>query len=139
MCPSFFAGANGNTRDAFLEFVVLLVFFCEICRERGGDMADQQNDFVSQMLETVGSYFVSLAMDDYEEKDACLCRLGDIGHLKILDQKGEVAFHVVGNDSVELGEELGLACFHNLSIEHLGALHLHPLNKPLHLPRAKKD
>lgn len=103
-------------------------------------MGDEQaDDFVSRVLETMGSYLVSLAVDDFGEKDACLCRIGDLGHLKILDAKGDVDLHVVGRDSVEMGEQLGLACLQNLSIEHLGALHLHPLDKPLHLRKEKED
>jgi hypothetical protein len=118
----------------------LLLSFVNFLENTGGDMAeDQGDDFVSRVLESMGSYLVSLGMDDYGEKDACLCRLGDLGDLKISDAKGEVAFHVVGKDSVELGEQLGLACLQNLSIEHLGSLHLHPLNKPLHLPKGNKD
>ena len=100
---------------------------------------DQGNEFVRQLLQSMGAYLLSLGMDDYGEKGVTLSRLGDLGHLEVADENGDVAFHVVGTDSVELGCQLGLACLQNLSIEHLGALHLHPLNKPLQVRKEKSQ
>jgi len=99
---------------------------------------DQQNDFMAELFEGVAGQLVNLGTDDFGEKDYECCRMGDLLHLRLMDMKGEVCLEVVGRDSAEIAEQLVLACFHNISIEHLGALHLQPLDRGLQERKEKE-
>jgi hypothetical protein len=98
----------------------------------------QEELHMEGVLESMALFLIGLAMDNYGEKALGGCSNGQNLTLKIVDDKGEVGLQVVGADSCELAEQLVLACFHNLSIEHLGALHLQPLNSNLQLTSKKK-
>jgi len=91
-----------------------------------------------QFLEAMALQLVAIATDNFEEKDVVLHKQGGLAHLDFRALDGEVLLKVVGKDSKELAEQLLLACFHNLSIEHLGALHLKPLNSSLQSQSGKK-
>ncbi|MBJ6726676.1 hypothetical protein [Geomesophilobacter sediminis] len=96
---------------------------------------DPPTEIGRALLESIALSLLSLGMDDHREKGFEMCRMGDLTHVRVTDAEGEVAFQVCGKTVDELGDQLMLACLHNLSIEHLGALHLKPLNRPL---RVKK-
>ena len=98
---------------------------------------DQEDDFMAVLFEEVAGQLLNIGTDDFGEKDFVGCKMSDLLHLRIKDMKGEVCLEVVGRDSVEIAEQLVLACFHNISIEHLGALHLRPLNRGLQVRKEK--
>lgn len=99
---------------------------------------NQGNDFMSQLFEGVAMHLLQVGTDDFGDKDFEGCRMGDLLHLRLRDMKGEVCLEVVGGDDLELAEQLVLACFHNISIEHLGALHQRPLNRGLQARKEKE-
>lgn len=78
----------------------------------------------AQLYESVALYIVALGLDDNDEKDFEAVLLDKYVHVQVRDLKGEVWLKVVGKDYNELGEQLVLACLHNISEEHLGALHV---------------
>jgi len=92
---------------------------------------EQTEDLVRAVHEGMGLYLLALGTDQRFEGDVSLCNHGEVGDLVVYEANGEVAFRIVGKDSVDMGRQLGLACLQNVSIEHLGALHLRPLNKPV--------
>ena len=92
---------------------------------------NDQNEFFEELCFEMAGQLMAIATDDFGEKDFEGVNMGNLLHLQVKDMKGEVCLQVVGGDSGEIAEQLVLACFHNLSIEHLGALHLHPLNRGL--------
>ncbi|WP_183356748.1 hypothetical protein [Geomonas silvestris] len=91
-----------------------------------------------QFYEAMAMHLVQVATDNFEEKDIGLMVQGDLIHLEFRALDGELLLKVVGKDSEEVANQLLLACFHNLSIEHLGALHLKPLNSSLQSQTGKK-
>ncbi|GFO68095.1 hypothetical protein GMLC_16740 [Geomonas limicola] len=90
-----------------------------------------QDKNMDQFFEAMALQLVQIATDNFEEKDILLHKQGDLAHLEFRAMDGEVLLKVVGRDSKEVAAQLLLACFHNLSIEHLGAIHLRPLNNSL--------
>ena len=92
---------------------------------------------MSAVFEGMASFLLSVGMDDFGEKDFAGLYNGSLLTLQVKDMKGELGLQVVGKDSVELAEELVLACLHNISIEHLGALHLRQLNKGLQVHKGE--
>jgi hypothetical protein len=91
---------------------------------------------MNELFEAMAGHIMALGTDDFEDKDFCGEKIGDtLLRLQVLNLKGEECLQVYGADSGELAEQLVLACFHNLSIEHLGALHLKPLNSPLQVQK----
>lgn len=86
---------------------------------------------MEEFFEAMAGHIMALGTDDFEEKDFCGMVVGDLMRLQVLNLKGEECLQVVGRDSTDLAEQLVLACLHNISVEHLGALHLKPLNSPL--------
>ena len=100
---------------------------------------DQQNDFMMpELFQGAAMQLLAIGTDDFADKDFGGCVNGDLLHLQVVDMKGEVLMQVVGGDSVEVAEQLVLGCLQNLSIEHLGALHLRPLNKGLQVRKGKE-
>ena len=98
---------------------------------------DQEDDFMAMLFEDVAMQLLAVGTDDFGEKDFVGCKMGELLHLRLKDMKGEVCLEVVGGDSLEIAEQLVLACFHNISIEHLGALHLRPLDRGLQVQKEK--
>lgn len=96
---------------------------------------NQENDFMAELFEAVALQLLQIGTDDFDEKDFEGCRMDDYFQLRLRDMKGEVCLEVVGEDSADIAEQLVLACFHNISIEHLGALHLRPLNRGLQVQK----
>jgi hypothetical protein len=91
---------------------------------------------MNEFFEAMAGHIINLATDDFEDKDFCGEKIGDrLMRLQVLNLKGEECLQVFGADSGELAEQLVLACFHNLSIEHLGALHLKALESPLQVQK----
>jgi hypothetical protein len=87
---------------------------------------------MEEFFEAMAGHLFALATDDFEDKDFCGEKVGDrLLRLQVLNLKGEECLQVYGADSQELAEQLVLACLQNLSIEHLGFLHLKPLNGSL--------
>jgi len=100
---------------------------------------DQENNFMTELFEGMAMHLLAIGTDDFGDKDFAGCRMGDLLHLQVMDMKGELCLQVVGADSVEVAEQLVLACLHNISIEHLGALHLRPLNRGLQVRKNKES
>jgi len=100
---------------------------------------DKTDDLVKTVLQGMGLALLSLGTDDSQGSDLELGRGGELIHLKVRDSKGKLAFHVSGHDSEEVGRQLGLACLHKVSVEHLDALHLRPLNQPARLQTNKSS
>jgi hypothetical protein len=87
---------------------------------------------MEEFFEAMAGHIMALGTDDFEDKDFCGEKIGaDLLRLQVLSLKGEQFLQVFGKDSQEIAEQLVLACLQNLSIEHLGALQLKPLNSPL--------
>ena len=99
---------------------------------------NQENEFMEMLFEAMTTQLMDISTDDFEDKDFVGHVMGDLLHLQVKDSKGEVCLQVVGADSVEVGEQLVLACLHNISIEHLGALHLRPLKRGLQARKGEK-
>jgi hypothetical protein len=91
-----------------------------------------------EFFEAMAGHILRLGTDDFEDKDFAGQKIReDLLILQVLNLKGEKMLQVFGGDSIELAEQLVLACLQNLSIEHLGALHLKPLNSPLQVQKEK--
>jgi hypothetical protein len=91
---------------------------------------------VEEFFEAMAGHIMALGTDNFEDKDFAGQKIGDdLMRLQVLDLKGEQCLQVFGGDSLELAEQLVLACLQNLSIEHLGALHLKPLRSPLQVQK----
>lgn len=87
---------------------------------------------MEEFFEAMAGHIMALGTDDFEDKDFGGEKIGDhLMRLQVLNLKGEQCLQVFGGDSLELAQQLVLACLQNVSIEHLGALHLKPLNSPL--------
>src|SRR6185369_12568835 len=99
---------------------------------------NEKNDCMGILFEEVAMRLVDIGTDDFGEKEFEGCKMGDLLHLRLRNMKGEVCLQVVGADSLEIAEQLVLSCFHNISIEHLGALQLHPLNRGLQVRKEKE-
>jgi hypothetical protein len=97
------------------------------------------HDFdMEELFHAMAVHLVTLATDEFGDKDFCGQMIGNQAiRLQVLNDKGDKCLQVVGNDSLEVAQQMVLACFHNLSIEHLGALHLKPLN--VHLQVGKDN
>ena len=92
---------------------------------------------MEEFFEAMSGHIVALGTDDFEDKDFGGEKISDaLMRLQVISLKGEQLLQVYGGDSDELAEQLVLACLQNVSIEHLGALHLKPLNTPL---QVRKD
>jgi len=89
---------------------------------------------IIQVFEAMALHLLNVGMDDFGEKLFEGIYNGNRLTLTVRDEKGEPGLKVVGGTSTELAEQLVLACLHNISIEHLGAFHLRPLN---HVLKAK--
>lgn len=93
-------------------------------------MVDDIN--MEELFEAIAMHLMAIGTDDFGDKDFAGMKIGThLMRLKVLNLKGEECLQVVGEDSYELAQQLVLACFHNISIEHLGALHLKPLERAL--------
>ena len=87
---------------------------------------------MEEFFEAMAGHIMALGTDDFEDKDFAGEKIGDhLMRLRVINMKGEQCLQAFGEDSLELAEQLVLACLQNLSVEHLGALHLKPLNSPL--------
>jgi len=95
---------------------------------------------MEEFFEAMAGHIIAVGTDDFEDKDFGGEKLGDhLMRLQVLTMKGEQCLQVFGKDSRELAEQLVLACLQNLSIEHLGALHLKPLNTPLQVRKGNEE
>jgi hypothetical protein len=94
---------------------------------------------MGEFFEAMAGHILALGTDDFEDKDFAGEKIGEhLMHLLVFNLKGEQCLQVFGGDSLELAQQLVLACLHNLSIEHLGALHLKPLSSPLQVQKENK-
>jgi len=98
----------------------------------------QESGFMAALFEEAALQLLAIGTDDFGDKDFEGHTTGDLIHLRVRDLKGEVCLQVVGRDSAEIAEQLVLGCLQNISIEHLGALHLRPLIRGLQV-RKKKE
>ena len=95
---------------------------------------------MEEFFEAMAGHIMALGTDDFEDKDFAGKKIGDhLMRLQVLNLKGEQCLQVFGEDSQELAQQLVLVCLQNLSIEHLGALHLKPLGSPLQVQKSSKD
>ena len=92
---------------------------------------------MTAVLEEVSLNLLAVGMDDWGEKSFEACSSGEMLHLRVRNCDGEVALKVVGRDIDELGEQLVLACLHNISAEQLGALHARPLKRGLQVQKPR--
>jgi len=100
---------------------------------KGGAMRDID---MQELFEGMAMHLVAIGTDDFGDKDfAGFVVNKSVMHLQVLNEEGEECLQVVGENSLELAEQLVLACLHNISVEHLGALHLKPLNRALHVKK----
>ena len=91
---------------------------------------------MEEFFEAMAGHIMAVGTDDFEDKDFGGEKIGDnLLRLQVINMKGEQCLQVFGEDSLELAQQLVLACLQNVSIEHLGALHLKPLNSPLQVPK----
>ncbi|HJV34287.1 hypothetical protein [Geomonas sp.] len=98
---------------------------------------DEIQQLMTAILEEVALNLLAVGMDNWEEKSFEACRSGELLHLRVRNSDGEVALKVVGRDVDELGEQLVLACLHNINAEQLGALHARPLNRGLQVQKPR--
>ena len=98
----------------------------------------QEEDFMKTLLTEMTMQLLAIGTDDFGDKDFGGMVMGNLMHLEVRNLQDEVCLQVVGTNTLELAEQLVLACFHNLSIEHLGALHMRPLQRGLQVRREKK-
>ena len=91
---------------------------------------------MEEFFEAMAGHIMALGTDDFQDKDFGGEKIGDhLMRLQVFNLKGEQCLQVFGGDSLELAQQLVLTCLQNLSIEHLGALHLKPLNSPLQVQK----
>lgn len=82
-----------------------------------------------ELWESVALSVLHLGMGAGDEKDFDIVRLGDSIQVKVSGVETGAELKVVGEDYNELGEQLVLACLHNLSAGDLAQLSLRELNK----------
>jgi len=94
---------------------------------------------MEEFFEAMAGHIMALGTDDFEDKDYCGEKIGEnLMRLQVFTLKGEECLQVYGGDSIELAQQLVLACLQNVSVEHLGALHLKPLASPLQVRKEKE-
>jgi hypothetical protein len=91
----------------------------------------------SALFHYLGLYLLRLKVGDQDFKIQ-ECVSGETLHVRVKTACGDVVYQVSGQDPVELGDQLALACFHDLTVERLRELHYEPLRKPLHLQNSHK-
>lgn len=91
--------------------------------------------FMGSAMQGVALHLLEIATNDIGAKGFETCRSGDLIHLRVRNSKDEVCLQVAGKDTIELADELVLACLQNISIKQLSALHQRPLNRPLQVAK----
>jgi hypothetical protein len=94
------------------------------------------NELMGAIMQGMSLHLVELATGDAGPKEVQTRRSGDLGHLRIRNEKGEVLFQVSGKDTGALAWQLVLACLHKISIDELKVLHKSPLRRALQLSKA---
>jgi len=96
---------------------------------------DVFNQFMKSVMQGMSMHLVELATGDEGPKQFQTRRSGDLGHLRIKNDQGEVLFQVSGNDTGALAWQVVLACLHKISIDELKILHKRPLRRVLELTK----
>lgn len=93
-------------------------------------------EWVGPVLASMGLFLLRLKGGD-EEVSLLHCVSGGMMHLRVKNPAGVVLYQVSGKDPGELADQLGLACFHDLSPDRLRELHHQPLSQGVQLQAVK--
>jgi hypothetical protein len=93
------------------------------------------NELMRSVMQGMSLHLVQLATGDDGPKQFQTRRSGDLGHLRIKNDQGEVLFQVSGKDTDALAWQVVLACLQKISIDELKILHKRPLRRPLELTK----
>jgi hypothetical protein len=93
------------------------------------------NQLMGAIMQGMSLHLVELATGDKGPKEVQTRRSGELGHLRIKNDKGEVLFQVSGKDTGALAWQLVLTCLHKISIDELKIMHKRPLRRALQLTR----
>jgi len=96
------------------------------------------NQLMRSVMQGMSLHLVELATGYEGPKEFQTRRSGELGHIRIRNDQGEVLFQVSGKDTGELAWQLVLACLHKISIDELKAIHKRPLRRALGLTKGKK-
>jgi len=96
------------------------------------------NDLMGNIMQGMSLHLVELATGDAGPKEVQTRKSGDLGHIRIKNEKGEVLFQVSGKDTGALAWQLVLACLHKISIDELKVMHQRPLRRALAMTRVNE-
>lgn len=104
-------------------------------------MSQGQQSFeqlMGSVMQGMTLHLLEIATGDDGPKEFQTCNSGGLVHLRVKNGKGEVCLQVAGKNMSDLGWQLVLTCFHNISIEDLRGLHKCPLKRALQVKKGKK-
>lgn len=93
--------------------------------------------FMRAVMQGMTLNLLELATGDDGPKEFQSRPSGDLVHLRVKNDKGEVCLQISGKDTGALGGQFVLNCFHNISIEQLRTLHKRPLKRGLQVQKGK--
>jgi hypothetical protein len=91
------------------------------------------NQLMGSIMQGMSLHLMELATGDEGPKEVQTRRSGDLSHLRIKNERGEVLFQVSGKDTGALAWQLVLTCLHKISIDELKLMHKRPLRRALQL------
>ena len=90
--------------------------------------------FGEGVFQCLGLFLIRLKVGE-QDIQIQQCISGDTLHVRVKVVGGDVVYQVSGQDTTELGDQLALACFHDLTVERLRELHCEPLKKLLQVQK----
>jgi len=93
--------------------------------------------FMRAVMQGMTLHLLELATGDDGPKEFKTCPSGDLVHMRVKNDKGEVCLQVSGKDTGALGWQFVLSCLHKISIEQLMTLHKRPLKRALEVKKGK--
>ena len=96
------------------------------------------NQLMRSVMQGMSLHLMEIATGEEGPKEFLTRRSGDLGHIRIKNERGEVLFQVSGKDTGALAWQLVLTCLHKISIDELKALHKRPLRRALQLTKGNE-
>jgi hypothetical protein len=94
--------------------------------------------FVRAIMQGMSLHLMELATGEKGSKEFLTRQSGDLGHIRVINGKGEVLFQVSGKDTGALAWQMVLACLHKISTDQLKNLHKRPLRRALQLTKGNE-
>jgi hypothetical protein len=93
------------------------------------------NQLLVAIMEGMSFHLMELATGDDGPKQFQTRNSGDLKHLRIKNEQGDILFQVSGEDNGALAWQVVLSCLHKISIDQLKTLHKRPLRRALQVTK----